>query len=114
MIQHLYLLPQKGIFYCSIYALVILYYSRKIIITILNGQKILIFMNTTKIYQAHPYHLVEPSPWPLAASLALLIITTSAVLNFHGWSTSVAFATGLFSLLATMGFWWRDCIRESS
>lgn len=34
--------------------------------------------------QSHPYHLVEPSPWPLAASLALLILTVSAVLNFHG------------------------------
>jgi hypothetical protein len=68
----------------------------------------------TKIYQAHPYHLVEPSPWPLASSLALLILTTSAVLNFHGWSSSAGFSIGLISLLASMIFWWRDCIRESS
>jgi cytochrome c oxidase subunit 3 len=67
----------------------------------------------TKI-QAHPFHLVEPSPWPLGASLALLVLTFSAVLNFHGWSTSVGFSLGLISLLATMIFWWRDCIRESS
>jgi hypothetical protein len=64
--------------------------------------------------QAHPFHLVEPSPWPLAASLALLILTITAVLNFHGWTTSIGFFIGLFTLLATMALWWRDCIRESS
>ncbi|RKP12385.1 cytochrome c oxidase subunit III domain-containing protein [Piptocephalis cylindrospora] len=36
-------------------------------------------------YQAHPFHLVEPSPWPLTASFALLILTTASVLNFHGF-----------------------------
>lgn len=64
--------------------------------------------------QAHPFHLVEPSPWPLTASLALLILTTTAVMNFHGWSTSLGLIIGFISVLATMAFWWRDCIRESS
>jgi len=67
----------------------------------------------TKI-QAHPFHLVEPSPWPLAASLGLLILTTASVMNFHGWNTSLGLIIGFFSVLATMAFWWRDCIRESS
>ena len=64
--------------------------------------------------QAHPFHLVEPSPWPLAASFALLILTTTSVMNFHGWSTSLGLYIGIVSVLATMAFWWRDCIRESS
>jgi cytochrome c oxidase subunit 3 len=31
-------------------------------------------------FQAHPYHLVEVSPWPLLTSFALLTLTVSAVL----------------------------------
>jgi hypothetical protein len=64
--------------------------------------------------QAHPYHLVEPSPWPLTGSLALLILTTTAVMNFHGWNTTLGLSIGIISVLITMVFWWRDCIRESS
>ena len=72
----------------------------------------ILFMSSK--FQAHPFHLVEPSPWPLAASLALLILTTTSVQLFHGWSSSLGFFIGLMSVLATMAFWWRDCIRESS
>src|SRR6266566_3181076 len=34
-------------------------------------------------YQAFPYHLVEPSPWPILSSFAMLTLTVSAVLYFH-------------------------------
>ena len=36
-------------------------------------------------FQAHPFHLVSPSPWPLYTSLSLLSLTTSGVLTFHGF-----------------------------
>ena len=65
-------------------------------------------------YQAHPFHLVEPSPWPFTASFALLILTTASVLNFHGINSSIALTIGFLSVLTTMALWWRDCIRESS
>lgn len=65
-------------------------------------------------YQAHPFHLVEPSPWPFTASFALLILTTASVLSFHGWNSSIALTIGFLSVLITMALWWRDCIRESS
>jgi hypothetical protein len=37
-------------------------------------------------YQAHPYHLVSPSPWPILTSISLLSITTSGVLSMHSFS----------------------------
>ena len=30
-------------------------------------------------FQAHPFHLVSPSPWPLFTCIALLTLTTSGV-----------------------------------
>jgi len=44
--------------------------------------------------QGHPFHLVEPSPYLLLVSLALLITTLSGVMTFHGYSNE-----GIFLLL---------------
>jgi len=35
-------------------------------------------------YQAHPYHLVDPSPWPILVSFSLLSLTTGAVMYLQG------------------------------
>ena len=34
----------------------------------------------------HPYHLVDPSPWPYIGSIGALLITVGSVLYFHYWS----------------------------
>ena len=39
-------------------------------------------------FQAHPFHLVSPSPWPLYTCIALFNLTTSAVLTMHGFSNA--------------------------
>jgi len=31
-------------------------------------------------FQAHPFHLVSPSPWPLFTCVALLTLTTAGML----------------------------------
>ncbi|KAF7846454.1 hypothetical protein BT93_L4332 [Corymbia citriodora subsp. variegata] len=41
---------------------------------------------TRSSFQAHPFHLVSPSPWPLNTSISLLSLTLSAVLTFHSFS----------------------------
>jgi cytochrome c oxidase subunit 3 len=67
------------------------------------------------IIQPHPYHLVEPSPWPLGASFALLTTTFSGVMSFHGVANAGLFLTlGVIGTLTTMGLWWRDCIAEGT
>ena len=36
-----------------------------------------------KSKQAHPYHLVEPSPWPLAGAISGLVIAVGAIMFMH-------------------------------
>ena len=48
------------------------------------------------IFQAHPFHLVSPSPWPLYTSTSLLALTTAGVLSFHG------FACGEYNLMISL------------
>ena len=33
---------------------------------------------TAANFQAHPYHLVEMSPWPLSTAFSILSLTTAA------------------------------------
>ena len=64
-------------------------------------------------FQAHPFHLVSPSPWPLYTSISLLSLTTSAVLSFHGFAyAEYNLMLSLTALILSMSFWWRDVIAE--
>ena len=64
-------------------------------------------------FQAFPYHLVEPSPWLILISFALLTLTTSAVMYFHGFANGGELLTLGFCLTAGgMILWFRDVITE--
>jgi cytochrome c oxidase subunit 3 len=65
-------------------------------------------------FQAHPYHLVEPSPWPLLTSFALLGLTFPSVLYFHGYNTLVLVLIGFLSTVTAMILWFRDVSAEGS
>jgi cytochrome c oxidase subunit 3 len=65
--------------------------------------------------QKHPYHLVDPSPWPLFGSLAALTSTFGGVLYMHSFlGGGTVLALGLTMLIYTMFVWWRDVVREST
>lgn len=65
--------------------------------------------------QKHPFHLVDPSPWPLRASTAAFRQTTGAVRYRHGYSGGGGLSLlGLVRLLATRYTWWRDIVREGT
>jgi cytochrome c oxidase subunit 3 len=65
--------------------------------------------------QKHPFHLVDPSPWPLAGATAGFTMTTGAVLYMHGYvGGGSLFIFGLLILLGTMYTWWRDIVREGT
>jgi cytochrome c oxidase subunit 3 len=65
--------------------------------------------------QKHPFHLVDPSPWPLFASVSALSLTFGGVMYMHGYSNGwFLFCTGFLSILYTMYVWWRDIIREGT
>ena len=64
--------------------------------------------------QKHAFHLVDPSPWPIFASLGLFGFTTGLVGWFHGFHFAGSLALLSFiSLLYVALVWWRDVLRES-
>lgn len=71
--------------------------------------------NNLKIYQAHPYHLVSPSPWPVMTSLALFALTTSGTLTMHNFETlHYFFFIALITVCYSMTLWFRDVIAEAT
>ena len=70
----------------------------------------------------HDYHLVNPSPWPLAGSIGALVLAFGAIIWFRsmdggdglfGFQGSALFWVGAALVAATSFFWWRDVIREA-
>jgi len=62
--------------------------------------------------QPHPYHLINPSPWPLLGSFAAGLLATGGVVYMHGGGT-LLLILGVLAVLGVMFGWWRDIIRES-
>lgn len=73
-------------------------------------------------FQAQPFHLVTPSPWPLLTSFTLLILTSGTVMYFNGYATPLGDAFGGISLVAigfittvaAMTLWFRDVVTEGT
>jgi cytochrome c oxidase subunit 3 len=70
----------------------------------------------------HDYHLVEPSPWPLLASLSALLGAIGAIIwmrsmgggeGLFGIQGPAVFAVGMVGLCAVAFMWWRDVIAEA-
>jgi cytochrome c oxidase subunit III len=76
----------------------------------------------------HDYHLVNPSPWPLVASIAVVIMMVGAVVWMKGLvpadsgplasallsdGSKPLFFAGLAGVLVSMAGWWSDVIKES-
>jgi len=68
-----------------------------------------------KVYQSHSFHLVDPSPWPLTAGLAAVMLTFGGVMFFHGYvNGSFLSFLGFMLILYIMYTWWRDITREGT
>ena len=67
----------------------------------------------------HPYHIVNPSIWPLAGAFAGGLFAVGMVMYMHDMSVgefkvgTSGIYLGLAAILAVMFFWWRDVVRES-
>jgi cytochrome c oxidase subunit 3 len=66
------------------------------------------------VSQKHPYHLVDPNPWPLLGSLRALASTIGGVYMHSSAEGGTHLSLGLGMSLYTMFVWWRDIIREST
>ena len=63
----------------------------------------------------HPFHLVDPSPWPLFASFAGLLSTVGGVMYMYGYTGGGSvLSLGILMILYGMFVWWRDVIREGT
>jgi cytochrome c oxidase subunit 3 len=68
----------------------------------------------------HDYHLVDPSPWPLFASIGALVMAVGAIIwmrtgqgGLFGMKGPAVFLLGAAAVVAVAFFWWRDVIREA-
>jgi len=62
----------------------------------------------------HPYHLVDPSPWPIVGAIAGGLLATGGLLYMHGGHVFWMLIIGVLAVLGTMFVWWRDVIREAT
>jgi cytochrome c oxidase subunit 3 len=65
--------------------------------------------------QKHPFHLVDPSPWPIFASLSAFVSTVGGVMYMHGYNGGNGMLSlGFLMILYSMFVWWRDVVREAT
>jgi cytochrome c oxidase subunit 3 len=60
-----------------------------------------------------PFHLVDPSPWPLLGSLSAFLTVLGIVAAAHSGGF-LLLILGLLSVLGVMFVWWRDVLKESA
>lgn len=72
-------------------------------------------MSIQKRFQTFPFHLVEPSPWPIVTSFGLLNLTISAVMYFHGYNQGgLSLFISFLITLGVMSLWLRDVVQEGT
>jgi cytochrome c oxidase subunit 3 len=69
--------------------------------------------------QKHPYHLVDPSPWPVVGAIAAFVLAMGAIFYMHpamlGMKSPAIwlFIPGFVLVGYTMFMWWRDVVTEA-
>lgn len=66
-------------------------------------------------FQSFPFHLVDPSPWPILTSFSVFTMAISAVMCFHNLPYGgILLSSGAGLTLIAMILWFRDVILEST
>jgi heme/copper-type cytochrome/quinol oxidase subunit 3 len=64
---------------------------------------------------SHTFHLVDPSPWPFVGSIAAFTATMGGALYMHSFALgNLLLPFGIFLIMYTMFYWWRDVVREGT
>jgi cytochrome c oxidase subunit III len=65
--------------------------------------------------KTHDYHILNPSPWPIAMATASLVLAAGGIGWMHkaAWGPMVFFA-GLASVIAMFYFWWSSVVHEAN
>ena len=59
-----------------------------------------------------PYHLVDPSIWPLTGAISAGLTVVGVIQAAH-FGTYTFLTIGLLGVISTMFLWWRDVLKES-
>ena len=59
-----------------------------------------------------PYHLVEPSHWPIIGAFGGFLTVFGIILAAH-YGNYMVLVAGALTVIATMAGWWRDVVKES-
>jgi cytochrome c oxidase subunit III len=66
-------------------------------------------------HKNHPYIILPLSPHPLLMTIALFITAVSGIMYMHDTNHSgIALSLGLFFVVASAFFWWKDVVTEGS
>ena len=86
------------------------------LVSLFNEKKIVIkLINLKNSFQAHPFHLVDNSPWPISISWTLFYMAIGAVLSMQGFVMGPnLLLLGLLSTTIIMFFWFGDVNAEGS
>jgi cytochrome c oxidase subunit 3 len=65
-------------------------------------------------HKNHPYHLVNPSPWPILTSFSTFLFAIGLISFLHNWKNGLFGLIIAFIILCSMLFWWwNDVISEA-
>lgn len=72
-------------------------------------------MSSSLQLKRHPFHLVDPSPWPILLTLGVMATTTGLVLYMHSYlAGGYILSGGLGTILFIMYLWFRDVSKEGT
>ena len=75
----------------------------------------ILLSTASKTLQRHPFHLVDPSPWPFIAAFSAFSCAIGGVLYMHAFAKGfLLLIVSFLMLLTSMFVWWRDVTREST
>ena len=78
---------------------------------------IILYINTkyTYKYQGHPFHMVDPSAWPIIMSGSLYMLTSSSALAMNVFENSnITYFLSLMLVMYTMFLWFKDIVAEAT
>ena len=61
----------------------------------------------------HPFHIVDPRPWPILSSMGALCIASGFIAWFYDKDARLLLVR-ISQVAYVAGLWWRDVIREST
>jgi cytochrome c oxidase subunit III len=67
----------------------------------------------SETHHKHPYHLVDPSPWPIFGAIAAGVMFSGAVVWMHDGPVWIMIL-GMLGVLTIMYVWWHDVVNEAT